>query len=213
VRATSFAENKAVNGGSNRTTGHGLGPGFFSTSDDARANTLIGARVDGAFTGTTQQVLRWAGCKWGIDEDIVYAQAAKESWWRQTAEGDWGSDPTQCAPGHGLGVDGRAGQCPESFGILQNRYATERSSWPGIGSSTAMNADTAYAIWRTCFEGYELWLNTVDRGAPYGAGDPWGCVGRWFAGRWHTGPADQYIAGVQAYLRQRIWDQRDFQEA
>jgi autotransporter family porin len=212
VRATRFPENKAVNGQSNQTIGHGIGSSFFPASDDPRANTVIGVRVDGEFTGSTHQVLRWAACKWGIEEDVVYAQAAKESWWRQPAKGDWGSDSTQCAPGHGPGADGRAGQCPQSFGILQNRYSIERSSWPGIGASTAMNADTAYAIWRACLEGYESWLNTVDRGGPYAAGDAWGCVGRWFAGRWHTGPADQYIGGVQDYMRQRIWEQPDFQE-
>jgi hypothetical protein len=56
--------------------------------------------------------------------------------------------------GHGLGVDGTPGKCPESYGILQNRYPYEQSTWPGIQSSTAMNAATAYGIWRACFDGY-----------------------------------------------------------
>jgi hypothetical protein len=212
VRARPLPENKRVNSPFDQATGHRLGAGFFPASDDARANTQIGARVDGAFTGTTQAVLRWAACKWGVDEDIVFAQAAKESWWRQTAKGDFGSDATACPPGHGLGVDGQAGQCPQSYGVLQNRYPFEQSSWPGISSSTAMNADTAYAIWRVCFEGYERWLNDVERGSQYGAGDAWGCVGRWFAGRWHTAPANQYVAAVQDYQRQRIWQTPNFQE-
>jgi len=211
VRAQPFPENKRVNGPFNQSTGHGLAADFF-TGDDARAASQVSPRVDGAFTGTTRQILRWAACKWGIDEDIVYAQAAKESWWRQTTQGDFGADPAACPPGHGLGADGQAGQCPQSYGILQNRYPYERSSWPGISRSTAMNADTAYAIWRVCFDGYEQWLNTVDRGRQYAAGDAWGCVGRWFAGRWHTGPADQYAGAVQGYLNQRIWEQGNFQE-
>jgi hypothetical protein len=212
VRTRPFAENKRVNAGFNQAAGQRLGGGFFPTSDDARTNGQIGARVDGAFTGTTHEILRWAACKWGIDEDVVYAQAAKESWWRQTAKGDFGSDPTACPPGHGLGADGQAGQCPQSYGILQNRYPYEQTSWPGIASSTAMNADTAYAEWRSCFEGYEHWLNDVEKGTQYAAGDAWGCVGRWFAGRWHTAPADQYAAAVQDYQRQRIWEQGSFQE-
>jgi hypothetical protein len=211
VRASPLAENKGVNGAFNRATGHHLGANFFN-GDDVRANTQIAARVDGAFTGTTHQILRWAACKWGVDEDIVYAQAAKESWWQQTNKGDFGSDPSACPPGHGLGVDGTSGQCPQSWGILQNRYPYEQTSWPGIASSTAMNADTAYAVWRVCFEGYEGWLNTVDKGSSYAAGDAWGCVGRWFAGRWHTGPADQYMAAVQDYQRQQIWTHADFQQ-
>src|SRR6202022_3556976 len=163
VRALPMPENKRVNAGANQVTGH--------SADPAAANQVIAPRIDGQFTGTTHQVLRWAACKWGVDEDLVAAQAAVESWWRQTTLGDLGTDPTRCPPGHGLGVDGTAGKCPESYGVLQNRYPYERSTWPGIGSSTAMNADTAYGIWRACFEGYERWLNTVDRVGQYGAGD------------------------------------------
>jgi len=206
-------ENKNMNAAFNATLGgQGLTTSFFPTSDDARANTIIAPRVDGDYTGTTDEILQWAACKWGIDEDIVRAQAAVESWWRQTTLGDFGTDPTQCPPGHDLGADGTAGQCPQSYGILQNRWPYEQPSWPGIASSTAFNADTAYAVWRACFEGYELWLNTVPRGQTYAAGDAWGCVGRWYAGRWHTAAADGYIANVQNYLSQRIWQQPNFQE-
>jgi hypothetical protein len=213
VRARPLPERKAVNRPFNRATGHGVGSSLFDPgATDPRANTRIAVRVDGAFTGTTQEILRWTACKWGIDQDLVYAQAAVESWWRQTTQGDWGSDPAACAPGHGLGADGRAGQCPQSFGILQNRYPFERSTWPGIQRSAAMNADTAYAIWRACFEGYERWLNDVDRGRQYGPGDAWGCIGRWFSGRWHTAAADQYVVKVQDYLARRIWETGDFQE-
>ncbi len=82
--------------------GHRLGPGFFS-GGDARANSAIASRVDGRFTGTTGQILRWAACKWGIDENLVLAQAAIESWWRQDTLGDWTTDGTRCAPGRGSG--------------------------------------------------------------------------------------------------------------
>ena len=60
--------------------------------------------------------------------------------------------------------------------------------------------------------GNETWLNTVEHVGTYQAGDEWGCVGRWFAGRWHTAPAQQYIRFVKKYLRERIWTQPDFQE-
>ena len=46
----------------------------------------------------------------------------------------------------------------------------------------------------------------------YAAGDLWGCVGVWFSGRWHTEPAEQYIAAVKDYVQQRIWTTRDFRE-
>jgi hypothetical protein len=75
-----------------------------------------------------------------------------------------------------------------------------------------MNADTAYAIWRSCYDGYETWLNTVQRGSQYSKGHVWGCVGRWFAGRWLTAPALQYIAKVKQYRQERIWETPDFQQ-
>jgi autotransporter family porin len=75
-----------------------------------------------------------------------------------------------------------------------------------------MNADLAYAVWRTCFEGYETWLNTVERGQQYAAGDAWGCFGRWFSGRWHTKAGDGYVARVKEYLNQRVWETPAFQQ-
>jgi hypothetical protein len=209
VRARPIKEDKGVNKLYNRRTGERL-PANFLAGDNARADKLLVPRVNGDFTGTTAEILRWAACKWGINQDIVFAQAAVESWWRQTTKGDW--ETSGCPPGHGPGVDGRPGLCPQSWGILQNRYPYEKGSWPGIERSTAMNADTAYAIWRSCYDGYETWLNTVTRVGTYKAGDAWGCVGRWFAGRWHTPPAQQYIAAVKRYLREKIWTTRDFQQ-
>jgi hypothetical protein len=203
-------ENKDVNTVYNATMGHQhLGDDIFSGSDP-RANTEIAVRVTGSFTGTTDMILQWAACKWGIDEDVVRAQAAIESWWRQWAQGDWGT-----SAGHGPGVDdpiNHPDECPESWGILQTRFPYERSAWPGVASSTAFEADTAYAIWRACFEGYEVWLNQVDRGRDYAPGDMWGCVGRWYTGRWHTPEAETYITRVKSYLDSRIWESTDFGE-
>src|SRR5690242_1242470 len=85
-------ENKRMNGSYNATPGNQhLDPNFVP-GDDPRANTQLFPRVDGNFTGTTDEILQWAACKWGIDEDIVRAQAAKESWWEQTVKGDFGTD-------------------------------------------------------------------------------------------------------------------------
>jgi autotransporter family porin len=149
-------------------------------------------RVTGNFTGTTDEILQWAACKWGIDEDIVRAQAAKESWWTQTNVGDNG----------------------ESFGIMQDRQPF--MAWAfnnGAGdarTSTAYNVDASLAVRRSCFEGDEPWLNTPDRGRDYAAGDIWGCVGMWFSGRWYTRPAVEYIAAVQDYLKNKVWVTSDF---
>lgn len=75
---------------------------------------------------------------------------------------------------------------------------------------SAYTLDYTYAVWRSCYEGELTWLNTVDRGAEYVEGDVWGCLGVWFSGRWRTSPALTYIAAVQQYLADRIWEQATF---
>jgi autotransporter family porin len=209
VRASPSSESRPVNTRFNHTVGQQVAPAFFPAGDSPQVKKLA-PRISGEFTGTTQEILRWAACKWGIDQDVVFAQAAVESWWRQDQFGDWAADPKLCPPGHGIGADGKPGQCPQSYGILQNRYPFEEAAWPGIGASTAMNADAAYAIWRSCYDGYEIWLNNQPRSRPYHAGDLWGCVGRWFAGSWYTAVAERYIRSVKKYLDARIWLQPSF---
>ena len=118
--------------------------------------------------------------------------------------------PAPARPKHPIGVDGRPGQCPESVGLMQDRTQYMRPWIDDALASSAYNMDIAYAIWRNCFEGNETWLNTVERGRQYAAGDAWGCVGRWFSGRWYTQPANDYIAGVQDYFNRRIWTTSDF---
>jgi hypothetical protein len=210
VRAQPSAhESKGVNKPYNRRTGAHL-PADFLANDEPAADQRIVPRVNGNFTGSTREILRWVACKWGISQTIVFAQAAVESWWRQNTKGDLGTDRTACPPGHRT-LNGQ-GQCAQSWGILQNRYPFEKGAFPAAIRSTAMNADTAYAIWRTCFDGYETWLNTVPEPQRYVKGDAWGCVGRWFSGRWHDAGAQQYIAKVRQYRKDKIWMTRDFQE-
>jgi hypothetical protein len=210
VNASRQREDKSVNRSYNRKKGRHVSARFLA--DDGPRAQKLARRINGDFTGTTIDILRWAACKWGIDQDIVFAQAAVESWWRQDTLGDFGPDASKCLPGHKIGQDGVPGECPQSYGILQNRYPYEPGGWPAIANSTAMNADAAYAIWRSCYDGYETWLNTVPRGTQYHKGDAWGCVGRWFAGRWRTPAALGYIAKVKKYLREKIWLTPDFQQ-
>ena len=65
--------------------------------------------MTGNFTGTTDEIIQWTACKWGIDEDVVRAQAAKETYWFQKNVGDFSADPTRCVPGHPIGADGQPG--------------------------------------------------------------------------------------------------------
>ena len=173
------------------------------------------ARVTGDYAGTTDEILQWAACKWGLDADLVRAQAAKESNWFMQAFGDFAKDAAACPPGHGIGEDGHAGECPESVGVLQVRYQYHGppaglATWPEAERSTAYNVDYAYAVWRTCFEGDSAWLNEADHVGTYAAGDAFGCLGVWFAGRWHTPEADAYIAAVRSNMTGRVWESASF---
>lgn len=209
VRESPGREIRPGNYRANHTIGHHVGAHFFA-GDTPAASQRLAPRINGDFAGTTEEILRWTACKWGINQDVVFAQAAVESWWRQDRQGDWGTQASACPPGHQ--PTAQHPTCAQSYGILQNRYADEKGAWPGIGDSTAMNADAAYAIWRACYDGDETWLNTVPHVGHYHRGDLWGCVGRWFAGRWYTPPAQQYIAKVQAYRREHIWTTKAFRQ-
>ena len=153
-------------------------------------------RVDGDFTGTTDEIIQWAACKWGIDEDMARAQVVKESWWRQSTNGDNGES-------WGLG------QVKDTFHAWAFEYSVNART------SSAYNLDYTYASWRACFEGVYSWLNTVERGATYRPGDAWGCMGVWFSGRWYTQPAVNYLeggdtdgygaTGVKQHYSRRTW--------
>lgn len=157
-------------------------------------------RVDGDFTGTTDEIIQWASCKWGIDTDVVRAQIVKESWWNQSNVGDGG----------------------ESFGLGQVRepYHQEAFAHDDAIRSSAYNLDYTYAGWRSCYEGNETWLNDFERGGWYEAGDLWGCVGVWFSGRWYVPSVDVYLdggptdgygdLGVRQHLERRTWEHPDF---
>jgi autotransporter family porin len=93
---------------------------------------------------------------------------------------------------------------------MQVRYPYWQWAFPDSGTSSAYNLDVALAARRSCFEGNETWLNTVERGQDYTAGDIWGCIGNWYSGRWYTQPSKDYITGVQDLLKQRVWETSDF---
>jgi autotransporter family porin len=152
-------------------------------------------RVTGNFTGTTDQIIRWAACKWGFDEDDVRAQAVIESYWRQSLLADCGyrtqPDTNGCASVGLLAVKGA------------DIPATHPGTWPAAMTSTAFNVDYALAVRRLCYDGKETWMRQFN--PAYGAGDLWGCIGRWYSGRWHDAGAETYIQRVRTTLSSRTW--------
>jgi hypothetical protein len=195
--------------------------------ENATANATRGTgpnatypRVTGNFVGTTDEIIQWTACKWGIDEDWVRAQIVNESYWRHSTLGDFTTTTNACAPGFPIGNyppqytgdTPHDGQCPESIGLGQVRWLYHQSAFASSNAvrSSAYNLDYTYAVWRECFEGRLGWLNDVEKGATYAAGDAKGCLGVWFAGRWYTDPANQYIARFDATLAARTWEQPGF---
>lgn len=147
-------------------------------------------RVTGNFTGTTDEIIQWAAHKWGIDEDLVRAQAVKESWWTQSTLGDGGI----------------------SFGLMQIKSTYQLGTTPQSQTSTSFNLDYYGALMRHYFDGGAAWLNDpcCFTGTTYGAGDIWGAAGVWYSGRWYDPGAVDYINAVKSHLSARTWAQAGF---
>ena len=65
-------------------------------------------------------------CKWGIDQNIVFAQAAVGVLVAADHQGRFRLRPSACPPGHR--TLNSQGQCAQSYGILRNRYPFEKAS-------------------------------------------------------------------------------------
>jgi len=94
------------------------------------------------------------------------------------------------------------------FGNFEDEQHPLTSAWTTV--YTAFNADYYGAILRAYYDGEQKWLNDVERGERYHAGDVWGSVGSWYAGRWRTPEAMGYIHRVQDALRDEPWRDRWF---
>ena len=181
-----MAENVPANEGANHDippagTNFDWGP---STTGNAALKANF-AHVDGDFSGTTGEILEWAACKWGWDQDYAMAEAVDESVWKQSQVNN------------------------NAFGILQVSVSQDgdspsaNSGWggyPWVEESTAVNADAEMAYLRSCYEGDVSYL-----GNGYHAGDAWGCIGSWFSGQWYDSGATGYISDVQGFLNSKTW--------
>ena len=163
-------------------------------------------RVTGRYTGTTDEIIRWAACKWGLDENLVRAVAVEESHWHQSRLGDV------------CGSQG-ANQGEASYGLFQVKNAhcdgsPDMGGYPWTQQSTSLNADFFGARMRACFNGdfYDGgdWLYGGERigkiiathGSSYAF---WGCVGAWYSGDWYSSAASNYIRDVKGYLAAKMW--------
>jgi hypothetical protein len=163
-------ENSAQNG----TPGRPTDPGRFWGHPGWRAYY---DRIDGACTGTTEQILEWAARKWGFDRlgypDLAKAMAVLETWWRQASVGNHGE-----------------------IGILQVHPVNWPDWEPGTWS-TAYAADYAMAVVRSHYDGAS-WLGDATKG------DLRGSVAAWYCGCAYSG-GDWYASWVFQYYETKPW--------
>jgi len=191
-------------------------------------NTWLLPRVDGQFTGTTDEIFQWAACKWGLPDDLLRTIAAGESTWYQyetypsdrcvlhfscgdlftTATSD---SSTYCNAIAKFGYDYQAdygpGLCPKTFGIV-GVMDWEAPSWGQMqdnqNGTFPFNRDsTAFAVdyIGSYLRGcYEGWITWLGP-----SGDLWGCVGSWYSGDWHSAAANGYISRIQTMLNDYVW--------
>lgn len=160
---------------------------------DSRANTEFVSRIDGDFTGTTDEIIEWGACKWGVEADLVRAQAYAESSWVQSKTGDHTDDAEKC-------VSGDEPPCPTSFGLLQIKHLFHPGTYPDSQESTAFNVDYSLAVMRACYEG---WVEFFPD--DYQSGDFEGCLGQHFAGQWRDEAALDYIDRVMDVYYAEEW--------
>ena len=163
------------------------------------------AKVTGNFTGTTTEIIQWAACKWGIDEDTIRAAAVQESYWHMNTIGD---------------VCGPIGEA--SYGLLQIKNmdcsgTIVQGGYPDTMQATALNADWYAARMRSCYDGdfYDggSWLylgQTVDQIAAQNGWTYvfWGCIGFHYSGNWS--PGQPYELQVKQILTNRTWESANF---
>jgi hypothetical protein len=195
-------------------------------------------RVTGHYTGTTDEIMQWAACKWGISDNVLRAVAVRESTWYQYEVypsgrcvylwgcGDLMPDSssaslTYCTAisrrGHDYQADYGDGICPKTFSIV-GIMSWQDPGWGQMkddqnGTFPFSRNSTAFAMDYLAAElrgCYEGWERWLaDAGtAGYSPGDLWGCVGAWYAGDWRSDSALGYIHRVRTELRDRTWLER-----
>jgi hypothetical protein len=162
-------------------------------------NAQYRPRISGNFTGTTDEIIQWAACKWGLSDEMLRAESVDESNWSMNVESDFENR----ANGHCTRGDHR-NPCPTSFGILQIKWYYNpdanptNNSYPMSKNMTAFSLDYTAAMLRGCYEGWE-YFGSKSRG------DLWGCMGAWYSGDWHDSGANAYIERVQHFYNTKPW--------
>ncbi len=215
-RVRAAAENRATNSTANAYRPSATELQTLQTERDVYGRTAVEfnpllGKVTGNFTGTTDEIIQWGAWKWGIPEDWVRAQAAKESWWRMSQLGDRTTvvDPLRY-PAYSR-ISGSS-DVYQSLGLMQVRWDHPDRNKAGVGSeplrwkSTAFNVDYALATVRYYFDGRCSWC-----GSGYAAGQEWESLAAWYNPYpWNNSGQLGYADSVRKLLADRVWEQAGF---
>jgi len=160
---------------------------------------------------STDDLIQWAAHKWGIPEDVVRAQLATETRWRQSTLGDqatvspdwYGQYPLQAR------IAGTS-DVYQSMGIAQIKWLPDNSLHIGTEplrwKSVAFNLDFYGATVRYYYDGLCKWCTTG-----YSAGQDWNSIGAWFNPQpWLNFGQLDYILKVKSNLANRPWESPGF---
>lgn len=107
---------------------------------------------------STDMLIRWAACKWGVDENALRAQAWEESTWNQARHGDYGTGTAYCEADGGLFTAlyrPATNDCYASHSIIQMRLVPNGfwTMYPQVINSTGFALDAMGAMLRGCING------------------------------------------------------------
>jgi hypothetical protein len=164
---------------------------------------------------STDDLIQWAAHKWGIPEDWLRSEYARESYWNAFQLGDqsqvssnwYKRYPAQArlAGGHDV---------YQSLGITQVKWIPDGSVGPGSEplrwESAAFNIDYQAAMVRFYFD------NPSGARSAWGDGSyvpcqKWNSIGGWFEPYpWGNAGQIEYVRAVQRGLQDRVWTRSSF---
>jgi hypothetical protein len=164
----------------------------------------VTGRPAGLKTPSTDELIQWVSHKWGIPTNLIRAQIAVESHWRQGFRGD-----RETVPAHWYGRYPQHARIPggeevyESLGIAQVKWTPDGRVGAGTEPlrwrSTAFSLDYFAATLRYYYDGLCVWC-----GPGYQAGDSWNSAGAWFSpSPWANDRTRNYIRELQQALKNR----------
>jgi hypothetical protein len=164
-------------------------------------------KVTGDFKGTTDEIIQWATCKWGLDLNEARAEAWLESgWYMSTTPGCGGPEST-----YGI------------FQIMVEDCAGDviHGGYPYVADDTALGADYWGAWIRACFDGAFLDSEQPAADSPAGGYNGqsiasliaangenyalYGCVGAWNTNAWYNAASQDYINIVKQDEQSQLW--------